>query len=135
MAAKIKEQAVAKVDSTSQDSVTTTAPSFEKVKMDKVVASVDGYVPGVGYSHPMLYSILKGQKEGEWGPVITTDRGAVMIKVNAKKQPSEDVVEAAIKEELGNAFRFDASVAFNNFVASLEVGAKVEDNLDLYYKD
>lgn len=140
VAEKIKEQSVAKVDSTAkdslaQDSASATMPVIEKVKMEKAVASVDGFVPGVGYSHPMLSSILKNQKVGEWGPVITTDRGAIMLKINSIKQPSEDAVEAAIKEELENAFRFDASVAFNNFVTSLEVGAKVDDNLDLYYKD
>jgi len=140
VAAKIKEQAVAKVDSTAQDSLaqdsaSATMPVIEKVKFEKTVASVDGFVPGFGFSNPMLSSVLKNQKVGEWGPVITTDRGAVMLKINSKKQPSEDAVEAAIKEELGNVFRFDASVAFNSYVTSLEAGAKVEDNLDLYYKD
>lgn len=139
VASKIKEETLVKADSSvkdsaAKDSLTPATPTIDKVKFEKAVASAEGFVPGIGYGHPMLFSVLNSQKVGEWGPVITTDRGAVMVRVNEKKKPSEEAVTTAIKTEVENAFRFDASVTFNNFVNALELGAKVEDNLDLYYK-
>lgn len=134
VAAKVKEEFPAKTDSTSQDSVVKVS-SIEKVKVEKATSSVDGFVPGIGFGNPVLSSILTNQKVGEWGPVTATDRGAIMLRIISKKKPTNDAIEVSIKEELENAFRYDASTAFNEYITILESGAKVEDNLDLYYRE
>lgn len=108
--------------------------SIEKVKVETITASFDGYVPGIGYANPKLYNVLK-QKVGEWGPVITTDRGAVMVKVISKKVPLESAVNAAVQEELVNTWRFGYTTVFNEYMSAMENSAKVENNIDLYFRD
>jgi peptidyl-prolyl cis-trans isomerase D len=109
--------------------------SIPKVKVEKITASFDGFVPGIGYANPALYNVLKTQKVGEWGPVVVTDRGAVMVKIISKKVPDERALTAAVQEELGNTWRFDYSTVFNEYMAAMENAAKVDNNIDLYFRD
>lgn len=108
---------------------------IDKVKVDRITASFEGFVPGIGYATPQLYSILSKQKEGQWGSIVKTDRGAVMVKVLSKKAPDAAAMQTAVRDELANSWRFAYSSLFNDYVSGLENGAKVESNIDLYFRD
>lgn len=110
-------------------------PTIEKVKCENVVSSVDGYVAGIGYGSSLLSKIVKEQKVGEWGSPVATETGAVMVKINAVREPSEEALNTAVSEELQNAYRFQASTIVSDYVQNLEASADVTNNLDLYYKD
>ena len=96
---------------------------------------MDGFIPGFGYSNPNVAKVMNGQKVGEWGPVVETEQGAVMVKVNAKKAPEEEAVASAVKDDLANTSRFASMTVFNDFIGNIERGTPVENNLDLFYKD
>ena len=130
VADKVKEwKAPAEGDSTA------TPVAIEKVLVQNMKSSAEGYVNGFGYSSTGLYKIHTGQKGGEWGPVIETDLGAVMVRVNSKTPAEEAAVAAAVKQEYDNGARFFASALFNDFVSKIEKSTPVESNLDLFYRD
>ena len=130
VADKVKEwKAPAEGDSTA------TPVAIEKVLVQNMKSSAEGYVNGFGYSSTGLYKVLNGQKVGEWGPVIETELGAVMVRVNNKIEPEASAVETAVKDEVENSSRFVGMTVFNEFVGNLEKGTPVESNLDLFYKE
>ena len=131
VAAKVK----AYVPANPEDSAAVAAAAIDKVTIESKSASVDGFIPGFGYSNPNVAKVLNGQKVGEWGPVIETEQGAVMVKVNAKKTPEEEAVATAVKDDLANTSRFASMTVFNDFIGNIERGTPVENNLDLFYKD
>lgn len=133
--ASVAEKVKAYVPANPDDSAAVAAAAIEKVSIESKNASVEGFIPGFGYANPNLAKVLNGQKAGEWGPVIETDQGAVMIKINAKKAPEEDAVASAVKDETASTARFAAMTVFNDFVGNIEKGTPVENNLDLFYKD
>lgn len=111
------------------------APAIEKVTVENKTASVDGFLPGFGYANPAVAKILASQKEGEWGPAIATEQGAVMVRINSKKAAEAEAVIAATQDDMANAARFTGMTLFNDYVSKLEAGTPVESNLDLFYKD
>ena len=131
VAAKVK----AYVPANPEDSATVAAAAIDKVTIETKSASVDGFIPGFGYSNPNVAKVMNGQKVGEWGPVVETEQGAVMVKVNAKKAPEEEAVASAVKDDLANTSRFASMTVFNDFIGNIERGTPVENNLDLFYKD
>ncbi|MCF0216579.1 MAG: peptidylprolyl isomerase [Fibrobacteraceae bacterium] len=132
---KVKAWAPAKTDSTGAVDSASVSPEIEKVSISVQNASVDGYVPGFGYSNPELAKVIKNQKEGEWGPVLITSQGAVMLKVVSKKSADDEAVQKAVSEDKANANRFTAMSLFNDFVTNIEKATPVVNNLDLFYKD
>lgn len=131
----VAEKVKAYVPADPADSAAVAAAAIEKVTIESKSASVEGYIPGFGYANASVAKVLAGQKVGEWGPVIETENGAVMIKVTAKKAAEEDAVASAVKDEVANSSRFTAMTVFNDFVGKLEAGTPVENNLDLFYRD
>ena len=117
------------------DSATVAANKIEKVEIEKVTASVDGFVPGFGYGNTHLAKVLEGAKVGEWSSAIATDNGAVMVKVLSKKAPEEEAVNNAVKSDVANASSYVAMTLFNEYVSNLENSTAVESNLDLFYRD
>jgi len=131
----VAEKVKAYVPANPEDSAAVAAAAIEKVTIETKNASVDGYIPGFGYANANVAKVLNGQKVGEWGPVVETDQGAVMVKVISKKAPEEEAVASAIKEESSNTARFAVMTLFNDFVGNIEKSTPVENNLDLFYKD
>ena len=120
------------------DSVTGAAKadsSIEKVIVEKVTSSFDGFVPGVGYSNPTLFRILSKQKVGEWGEPVVTNEGAAMVKILNRTLPDTAAAKTALTDDLANTWRFGYSMLFNEYVQNLEKAANVESNLDLYYRE
>ena len=131
MADKVKAWAPAD----SADSTAAAPAEIEKVKVESKSASAEGFIPGFGYANPNVAKVLRNQKEGEWGPVVETDNGAVMVKVKSKKTVDQAALEAAIKDDKDNALRFTTATAFSQYVGDLEKATPVVNNLDLFYKD
>ena len=129
-----KVKAWAPADSAA-DSATVAASKIEKVNVETVTSSVDGYVPGFGYGNARLAKTLENAKEGEWTAPVATDNGAVMVKVVSKKAPEEEAVKSAVKTDVANSSSYIAMSLFNEFVTNLENSTAVESNLDLYYRD
>jgi len=109
--------------------------AVEKVKVEATNASVDGYVPGFGYSNVNFAKAVKNAKVGEWTSAIATDNGAVMIKVESKKAPEADALKAAAQNEVANSSGYARTALFNEFVNSVETGTPVVNNMDLFYRD
>ena len=114
---------------------TATPVSVEKVSIQNMMASAEGYVNGFGYGNVALFKVLNEQKVGEWGPVVETDLGAVMVRVNSKVAPEDAAVETAVKQEIESAGRFASMTLFNGFISNIEKSTPVESNLDLFYRD
>ena len=131
MADKVKAWAPAD----SADSTAAAPAEIEKVKVESKSASAEGFIPGFGYANPNVAKVLRSQKEGEWGPVVETENGAVMVKVKSKKAVDQATLETAIKDDNDNAFRFTTATAFSQYVGDLEKATPVVNNLDLFYKD
>ena len=105
------------------------------MKIESKSASVEGFIPGFGYANPNVAKVLSNQKEGEWGPVVETENGAVMVKVKSKKTVDQAALEAAIKDDKDNALRFTTATVFSQYVSDIEKATPVVNNLDLFYKD
>ena len=113
----------------------TAAAKIEKVEIESKNASVDGFVPGFGYSNPQVAKVVGKAKAGEWTAPVVAENGAVMVKVISKKTPKVEEVEEAIKQDIENTNRFAAMTVFNDYVTTLEASTPVKSNLDLYYRD
>ncbi len=109
--------------------------AVEKVSVESKTASVDGYVPGFGYSNANFAKAVKNAKVGEWTSAIATDNGAVMIKVESKKEPEAEALKAAVKNDVANASGYAATALFNEFVNEIEASTPVVNNMDLFYRD
>ncbi|MDR2554846.1 MAG: peptidylprolyl isomerase [Fibromonadaceae bacterium] len=109
--------------------------SVEKVIIDSVSASYEGYLPGIGYANPELYGALSSAKEGEWSGPYTSAQNAVLIKILKKSIPDEETLKMLIRDELSMAWQYGAFSAFNDYMRNLESGAKIVNNLDLYYRE
>ncbi len=109
--------------------------AVEKVSVESKTTSVDGYVPGFGYSNANFAKAVKNAKVGEWTSAIATENGAVMLKVESKKAPEEEALKAAVKNEVANVNGYAAASLFNEFVTNVEASTPVVNNLDLFYRD
>jgi len=123
-----KIAAVELLDSASKHSV-------EKVTIDSAQTSYEGYLPGIGYANPELYKALSSAKEGEWSGPYTSAQNAVLIKILKKSVPSDEALKTLIRDELSMAWQYGAFSAFSDYMRNLESGAKVVNNLDLYYRE
>lgn len=115
------------------DSVT--RQSIAKITVDTASTALEGFVPGLGYGSELAFKTLKAQAEGAWGSVLQGEEAAVSIKVLRKTAPVDAQVAASAAEELNGAWRFGAMSVFNDYLANLEAGAEIINNMDLYYRD
>jgi len=123
-----KIAAIGALDSVSKHSV-------EKVVIDSVSVSYEGYLPGLGYANPELYRALSNAKEGEWSGPYTSAQNAVLIKILKKSIPDGEKLKTLIRDELSMAWQYGAFSAFGEYMRNLESDAKVVNNLDLYYRE
>ena len=109
--------------------------AVEKVSVEAKNSSVDGYVPGFGYSNANFAKAVKNAKVGEWTSAMATENGAVMLKVESKKAPEDEALKAAVKNEVANASGYAGASLFNDYLANLEAATPVVNNMDLFYRD
>ncbi|MCL1967837.1 MAG: peptidylprolyl isomerase [Fibromonadales bacterium] len=109
--------------------------SVEKVTIDSALTSYEGYLPGLGYANPDLYRALSSAKEGEWSGPYTSAQNAVLLKILKKSVPDDEKLKTLIRDELSMAWQYGAFSAFSEYMRNLESGAKVVNNVDLYYRE
>lgn len=129
--AKVKSVVLA-ADSTGNAPVDS---SVEKVKVEKVTTSLDGYVPGIGFANPELARVLSKQKAGEWGEPISTAEGAAMVKILNRTLPDSSAAKNAVIGDLANAWNLANMRSANVYLEALQKAANVESNMDLYYRE
>jgi peptidyl-prolyl cis-trans isomerase D len=112
-----------------------TKSSVEKVTIDSVTVSYESYLTGLGYANAELYNALSTAKQGEWSGPYTGAQTAVLIKVLNKTVPSEDAIKSSIENDLLMSWQYGTFSAFSDYMRNLEAGAKVVNNLDLYYRE
>jgi len=115
------------------DSVSKT--SVEKVTIDSLSISFEGFLPGLGYANTELYKALATAKEGVWSGPYAGNQSAVLIKVLKKSIPSEEALNRSVKDELSTSWQFGSFSAYGDYIRNLEAAAKVVNNLDLYYRE
>ncbi len=106
----------------------------EAVLMTSGPVAAEGYAPGFGFGHPSLYQAIR-QKEGEWGPVLSTPHGAVIAQVvESQHLPAAEKAER-IRAARRESDAFQASTAYEKWAADLPKGAKVKNRLDEVYRE
>lgn len=120
--------AVANIDSTNRLSIA-------KVILDTAETAFEGFVPGLGYASPAMYRVLSRAQIGAWTPVSEGTRAAVMVKLLSKTEPDAAALEAQIAQEVQSAWMYANYSMFNEYVKNLQDGAKVVNNLDLYFAE
>jgi len=123
-----KIAAITVLDSASKHSV-------EKVTVDSASVTFEGYLPGLGYANPELYKTLSDAKEDEWSGPYTSGQNAVLIKILKKSIPSKEVLKTAIEDEFSISWQYGTFNTLDDYIRSLESGAKIVNNLDLYYRE
>jgi peptidyl-prolyl cis-trans isomerase D len=123
-----KFAAIAELDSVS-------AVSIKNVTIDSASVAFEGYLPGLGYANTDLYKALSSAKEGEWSGPYTSVQNAVLLKVLKKIVPSEQELKDAIQTDLSTSWQYGTFSAYNDYMRNLQAGAKIVNNLDLYYRE
>jgi len=108
---------------------------LEKATIDSLTISFEGYLPGLGYANPEVYKALSTAKENEWSGPFTSGQNAVLIKVLNKKSPSNESIDAAVRDELSMNWQYGSFSVYGEYMRNLEAGANVVNNLDLYYRE
>jgi len=129
--AKAKSGAIADYLKTNRDRL----EEADRVKIDSATISFEGFLPGLGYANPALYKALSSAQEGMWSGPYVSAQNAVMINVLSKIVPSEEVLNSVVSNELLMLWQYGSFSAFGDYMRNLESGAKVVNNLDLYYRE
>lgn len=96
--------------------------------------SADNWLPGFGYSSPALFKAFT-QPVGEWGPVIATEQGAVLAKVEEKAFLSDTEIAAKAASVPAQNENFTLSNLLQEWMGSLPKTAKVENKLDMVFRN
>lgn len=122
-------QGLVKIDSSNRLSIA-------KIILDTLDnASYEGFIPGLGYASPALYKVLTSQKPGVWGGIVDGARSATMVKIITRKDPEAASVDASIHSEISQGWLYASYSLFNEYLKNLQEGAKVVNNLDLYFAE
>lgn len=141
--AKEEKLALAKKELEAQKSAITAAGDgamparIGKAVLDSTAAgpiSADNWLTGFGYSSPVLFQVFN-QSIGAWGPVLTTDLGAVMAKVTEKLPLAEADIASKVQQQLSQSDPYAASGIYQDFVTNLPKSAKVENKMDLVFRN
>jgi hypothetical protein len=97
-------------------------------------AAADSWVPGFGYSSPNLFAVFT-LPVGQWSPVYGSDQGAVMAKVIEKAFLTETEITAKAEAALAQTDAYAASGLYQEWLANLPNTAKVENKMDLVFRD
>ena len=111
-------------------------PRFGKAVLDSTPAptSADSWVPGFGYSSPNLFAAF-ALPVGQWSPVYGSDQGAVMAKVTEKAFLTDAEITAKAEAALSQSDPYAASGLYQEWIANLPNTAKVENKMDLVFRD
>ena len=96
--------------------------------------SADNWLIGFGYSSPALFQVF-GQQQGTWGPILDTDMGAVMAEVTQKTSLSEQEIAQKAEAQLAQSDTYLINGLYQEWVANLPKSAKVENKMDLVFRN
>ncbi len=94
----------------------------------------ESYVPAFGFGSPELIRSFH-QKQGEWGPVRTTGRGAVIAKLVQSQMLDAAAKQEKVRETMAPGDVQQVSALFQQWMRDLPKSAKVENDLDLVYRN
>jgi peptidyl-prolyl cis-trans isomerase D len=110
-------------------------PTIGKATLDSSrLIPVESYVPGFGYASGELLKAFH-QKQGEWGSVLWTSNAAVIAKL-VESQPGDPAAKAqkAHMAVVQGDVQMVSDV-FKEWIAGLPKTVKVENNLDMMYRN
>jgi parvulin-like peptidyl-prolyl isomerase len=108
-----------------------------KAKLDSTSAgpiSADNWLPGFGYSSPTLFKVFANAKD-IWSDVLTTDIAAVMAKVTDKISIPPEELATRVQAQLAQNEPYQLSSLFQEWLTNLPKSAKVENQLDLVFRN
>jgi peptidyl-prolyl cis-trans isomerase D len=118
-------------------SATVLPAAVGKAVLDSTAAgaiSADNWLPGFGYGSPALLKVF-AQPVGQWGPVLATEQGAVMARVEEKAFLSDaELAQKAAAAPPQNE-NFTLSTLVQTWTADLPKTAKVENKLDMVFRN
>ncbi len=141
--AKEEKLALAKKELEAQKSAIAAAPEgalpahLGKAVLDSTAAgpiSADNWLAGFGYSSPVLFQVFD-QPVGTWGSVLTTDMGAVIGKVVEKAPISDTELANKVQAQLQTNDPYSVSGVYQDFVNNLPKSAKVENTMDMVFRN
>lgn len=140
--AKEEKLSLAKKELEAQKSAIAAAPEgalparLGKAVLDSTASAIsaDNWLAGFGYSSPILFKVFT-QPVGAWGQVETTDQGAVIAKVTEKLPLSEADLAAKVQAQLLQNDQYQVSGLYQEWVAALPKSAKVENHMDLVFRN
>ncbi|MFC1584657.1 peptidylprolyl isomerase [Fibrobacterota bacterium] len=111
------------------------APQLGKAVLDSTeLISSQTWVPGFGYDSPALMEIFK-QETGKWGEILTTDFTAVIAQVIQKEEAHlSDVLQRSRTANI-NRDPYEIEKLYSDWFVDMVKSAKVENNLDLIYRN
>ena len=98
------------------------------------LVSTSGYVAGLGMGTAPLAALWNG-KDASWSAVQKGERGFAVARATLRQPADPTVVERDAARESANATRFGGRVFLDEWVSTLEKGADVERNLDMYFAE
>ncbi len=98
------------------------------------LVAYESYVPGYGYASAELIHSFR-QKEGEWGPVVSAAHGAVMARLLAQKTQNNLEKQQKARMALSQEDPQSVNEIFRVWIMDLPKTAKIENNLDIIYRN
>jgi hypothetical protein len=110
-------------------------PRLGKAVLDSTaLIAADTWVPGFGYSNPNLFAVFT-LPVGQWSPVYGTDLGSATAKVTEKAFLTDAEIASKAQAALAQSDSYQASTVYQEWVANLPKSAKVENKMDLVFRD
>jgi hypothetical protein len=111
-------------------------PRLGKAVLDSTAApaSADSWVPGFGYSSPNLFAVFS-LPVGQWSPVYGNELGSAMAKVTEKAFLADAEIASKAQAALAQNNAYEASGMYQEWIANLPKSAKVENKMDLVFRD
>jgi len=140
--AREEKVALAKKELEAQKSAITAAPQnalpprLGKAVLDSTPAatSADSWVPGFGYSSPNLFAVFSLPVD-QWSPVYAGDMGSAMGKVTEKAFLTDAEIAAKAQAVMAQNNTYESSGIYQEWIANLPKSAKVENKMDLVFRD
>jgi hypothetical protein len=96
--------------------------------------SADGYAPGFGFGDAALFRALR-QKVGEWGPVIPTPEGAVIVQVTQSLALPQAEKAGRVQAARRESDAYGVTNLFQQWAANLGKSAHVKNRLEEVYRE
>ncbi len=130
------EKALNEVKSQIMASTSNFQPSVGKAILDSSgLISAESWLPSYGYASPALFKALN-QAPNTWGPIALTEQSAAMALVVEKQVLSNEQIQSkAVVIPNSQNENFLVSSLYQEWVTSLQKSTKIENNLDMLFRE